>query len=197
MRLILDYVSSWRNAGFPAWAACLVCLPAVLQAFPGDGSRVYTMSFPAPMANAKVEFQVAYGGLASAWAASAATVSKADLGGWEVTVAIDPAHCVIHCTYRRTREALLLQPITSIRIHAWPGSKPTMVVIDPAGLRFPLAASHVTICPEGFGLPGKGWAARFVLPDAIGREPVPIHAGASPSGTHSPAADSPALPLRI
>jgi hypothetical protein len=191
--LILDYVASWRKPGFPVWAAWLVCLPVVLHALPGDGSRVYTVPFPASLAPAKVEFRVAYGSLPGEWAAS-----PASLGGWEVTVAFDPMHCVIHCTYRRTRDAVLLQPVTSIRIYAGPGTggEPTTVIVDPAGLRFPFATSQALICPEGFGLPGRGWAA-YVVPDREGRAPASIYAAASISATHSPAAVTPALPLRI
>ena len=207
MGLILDDVASWRKPGFPAWAAWFLCLPAALQAFPGDGSQTYAIPIPASAAPAKVEFQVTYGSLPGGWASSAASLSATSLGGWEVTVALDTAHCVIHCTYRRTREALLLKPITSIRIYAGPGSnggqgpgaggQTTTVTVDPAGLGLPSIASHVMICPEEFGLPGRGWAAAFVVPDREGRAPASIHAGAILSGTHSPAAETPVLPLRI
>ena len=179
------------------WAAWCVCLPAALEAFPGDGSRVYTVPIPASVAPAKLEFQVTYGSLPGAWATSATS-----LGGWEVTVAFDAAHCVIHCTYRRTRDALLLQPITSIRISnwgqgPWAGGQPTTVTVDPAGLRFPSIASLVVICPEEFGLPGRGWAAAVLVPDRQGRAPAASRAAASLSATHSPAALTPDLPLRI
>ena len=177
----------------PNWAAAwFVCLPALLQAFPGDGSQVYTVAVPASVAPAKVEFQVAYGSLPGGWA-----TPPASLGGWEVTVAFDTAHCVIHCTYRRTREALLLKPITSIRIYSGPGSKPTTVIVDPAGLRLPSIASQVITCPEQAGLPGRRWAARFPAPHGDGRLPASIHAAASLSATHAPAALTPALPLRV
>jgi len=202
VRRILDDVASWRKPGFPVWAAWFVCLPAALQAFPGDGSQTYTIPIPASAAPAKVEFQVTYGSLPGGWATSAASpggwaTSATSLGGWEVTVAFDPAHCAIHCTYRRTRDAVLLKPITWIRIHSAPGSKPTTAIVDPAGLRLPSIASQVMIRPEEFGLPGRGWAARFPVANREGRSPVSIHAGAGLSATHSPAAQTPALPLRM
>ena len=192
MRLILDYVASWRKPGFPVWATWFVCLPAALQAFPGDGSETYAIPIPASVAPATVEFQVTYGSLPGGWATSATSI-----GGWEVTVALDTAHCVVHCTYRRTREALLLKPITSIRIHTVPGSKPTTVTVDPAGLTLPSMASQVTISPEEFGLPVRGWAAALLVSEGEGRAPVSIRAGASIAGTRSPAAQTAALPLRI
>jgi hypothetical protein len=197
VRIILEHVASWRKPGFPVWAAWFVCLPAVLHAFPGDGSQVHTVSIPVSVAPAKVEFQVTYGSLPGGWATSATS-----LGGWEVTVAFDAAHCVIHCTYRRTRDALLLQPITSIRISnggqgPGPGGQPTTVTVDPAGLTFPSIASLAMICPEEFGLPGRRWAAAMLVPDRQGRAPASIHAADGLSATHSLAAITPALPLRI
>jgi hypothetical protein len=188
-------VASWRKPGFPVWAAWFVCLPAALQAFPGDSSQVYTIPLPASVAAAKVELQVAYGGLPAQWANGWPT-SATSLGGWKVTVSIDSTHCEIHCTYRRTRDTLLLKPITLIRIYAGPGSKPTTLIVDPAGLKLPAAASQVAICQQEFGLPGKWWAAALPAPDGSGAALASIYAHPGFSETHSPAAHTAPLPLR-
>jgi hypothetical protein len=172
------------------WAAWFVCLPAALQASSGVASQVYTIPLPASTAAARIEFQVAYGSLSGEWSHTATS-----LGGWEVTVAFDAAHCALHCTYRRTRDTLLLKPITSIRVYTGPGARPISVTVDPAGLGLPAAVRQVTIRPEAFGLPGK-WAAVWPVPDRDGRAPVPLHADPAFSATPSPAAPTAPLPLR-
>jgi hypothetical protein len=172
-------VASWRKFCFPVWAAWFVCLPSTLQAFPGDGSQVYTIALPASTAPTKIEFEVSY------------------LGGWEVTVAFDPEHCQLHCTYRKTRQEALLKPITSIRIYAGPAAKPTTLIVNPAGLGLPAAAGLTAIRAEEFGLPGRWWPVALLFPEHEARAPAAVRAGPIASTTLWSAPHSAALPLRI
>jgi hypothetical protein len=101
------------------------------------------------------EFTVPAGGL---YRAPAIT-----FGDWEVTVAVDVAHCGIYCAYRRKPEAsgrtslvdLLPPPITAIRVYKGSVAKPAIVFVDPAGLRLPAASSHLVITWETLCIPGR------------------------------------------
>jgi hypothetical protein len=145
------------------------------------------------MTAVKVEFRIGYAGLP----ASVSSSSSTSLGGWEVTVAYDPAHCVIHCLYRRTREATLLKPIISIRIDPGSGSLPRTVIVDPAGLGIPSVMSEAVRWPEKLCLPGASWTAAMPLPAAGRLVPAAIPARDGFLTTHALATKSPALPLRI
>ena len=170
-----------------------MCLPAGLQAFPSNADSTYTVTLPVAAPPAQIEFQVAYTGLPGAWTNS---VNSLALGGWEVTVAFDPAHCELHCTYRRTREGPFLQPITTIRINSSPPSNSTTIRVDPAGLGLPTAASPVSVAAEAVVLSGKGFAAPELLAGRGGPN-RPIGDTADLLETDPWAAHTLVLPLRI
>jgi hypothetical protein len=106
-------------------------------------------------------------------AGSIYTAPSISFGDWEVTVAVDVAHCGIYCAYRRKPEAsgrtslvdLLPPPVTAIRIYTGSAAKPAIVFVDPAGLGLPAAASHMIITRETLCIPGRKLVRALLAPE--------------------------------
>jgi len=131
-------------------------VPGMLHArtLPDSGSQVFHIRVAISGPPSKIEWDMAY----SSFEAGATRV-----GDWEVTVAFDAAKCEIHCTYRRAQRAfgatsladLWLPPVTTIRLYTDPESQPATVIVDPAGLRLPSAASKTLVTQEKLCVPGR------------------------------------------
>jgi len=80
-------------------------------------------------------------------------------GGWEVTVSIDPAECVVYCTYRKAGGMTLLPPVTTLRIFGDGAAAPEVVVVDPAGRELPVARAREVVALSGAAAPGRKWMA--------------------------------------
>ncbi len=155
-----------------------MCLPGLLQAQSKPaGTAVYTIHIrqAAPPSRLDVYFPIAPGGLKPA----AGAVSAASLGDWEVTVAYDAGLCEIYCEYRRKRDefgrpqlGLWMPPIAAIQVDMGSGSKPDTVMVDPAGLRFPAAASHVALTHEEIYIPGRKLVSAGLVAEFGDRAPT-------------------------
>ena len=122
---------------------------------------VYTVYVPNSGLVSILAWHVTYASTGAGFTDNA--TSPAVLGGWEVTVAFDVAHCGIYCAYRRKPDVwgrtpmldLLLPPVVAIEVYKDSVSKPAMVIVDPAGLRVPAVSNQVGMTPEKICLPGK------------------------------------------
>ena len=121
----------------------------------------YTVYVPNSGPVSRLAWHVTYASTDTGFTDNAA--SPAVLGGWEVAVAIDVAHCGIYCAYRRKPDAwgrtpmldLLLPPVTAIEVYKDSVSKPATVIVDPAGLRVPAVTKNAGVTPDKLCLPGK------------------------------------------
>jgi len=126
--------------GSIGWAALLVCLPVMLPA------QTYTIHLSDSRPPVKIETLV--------------TQASAE---WEVTASYDSALCEIHCSWRRKRDAFgrtplisLFQPtVAIIRIYTDFASLPATVIVDPAGLGSPRAASSLSSNHEAAFMPAR------------------------------------------
>jgi len=135
------------------------------------GTAVYTIHIPRAAAPSRLDvyFLIAEGG----------AVSIASVADWEVTVAYDTELCEIYCEYRRKRDEfgrpqlnLWLPPIAAIQVDMGSGSKPDTVIVDPAGLRFPTAASHIAITHEELYIPGRKLLTASLVAETGSRAPT-------------------------
>jgi hypothetical protein len=188
-------VGSRRRLGLTGLVLSFVCLPGLLHAratsgdgLPDSGNRIYTVHLSnSPVA--KIEVSVAQ--------------TSAE---WEVTAVYDSTGCVIHCSWRRKRDAFgrtpqesfLLPPIATIRIYPNLASlSPAVIVLDPAGLGLPGVARDAPFTQETVYIPAR----RLFVAVLAQRE----HSGAPNrprvhflSTTNQPEVTSAAsLPLRI
>jgi hypothetical protein len=131
-----------------------VCLPGLMRArgasgdiLPDTGSRIYTIHFSGSRPVAKIEVSLAQ--------ASAE---------WEVTAAYDATGCEIHCSWRRKPDAfgrmhvssILPLPVATLRIYTnFVALSPTVIVMDPAGLRLPGVAGDTPITEEALWIPAR------------------------------------------
>ena len=157
-----------------------MCLSGMLHA-----ESIYSIPIPASRTPAKFELYVTYSPTDAGFNRAALreftvpagglyTARAISFGDWEVTVAVDLAHCGIYCAYRRKPEAsgrtslvdLLPPPITAIRVYAGSAAKPAIVFVDPAGLRLPAATSHIVITRETFCIPGRKLFVAALAPES-------------------------------
>ena len=177
--------------------ALLLCAPGLVHAEPA----VYTVavSNAAPVSFA---WHVTYSSAAGNFTGGAAPVTS--LGGWEVTVAFDSSHCGISCSYRRKPDAfgrtpvsgVLPPPITAIQIYSNSASKPTTIIVDPAGISFPAAVNRVVASPEKLCLPGKKVFAAVSL-QVTGSSRASLVPPSFREIANSSVTWSPSVPLRI
>ena len=194
-----DHVSGRRSLVGLAWASLWLCAPGRLPAQPA----VYTVHVTHTGPLFRLSWRVGYASTDQGFQDSAAL--PASLGGWEVTVARDAAHCGISCAYRRKRDGfgrasvldLLPPPITAIRVYTDPASKPTTVIVDPAGLRLPTVTNRVLVTGDRLCLPGKGLCATSRNQPAGGHTGACSEAHLATATGRSPANSSAAAPLRI
>ena len=171
--LYFTQVESWRRLDILGLAVLFLCLPGMVDA------QVYTIHVPNPGPQSRFDFQVAYPGFNRGVSpATAVTV-----GGWEVTVDFDPARCEIHCIYRRVRDAFgrapmmgLAPPITTIRMYTGSDSRPTIAIVDPAGLGTPAAASNSVVIEEKDCIPGRKLFTIVLVPKGDGNTPATAQA---------------------
>lgn len=149
--------------------ALAVCLAGTLHA------QVYLFRFPAAKPPVRIGLAVGYSTPASS-EFSASPSSGA--GGWEVTVAFNSAHCEILCTYRRKPDShgqihfadLVLPPLSTMQVFTEGASRPTLIMVDPAGLGGPRAVRPRDSIPQMacltprklmLTLPVESWLRRF------------------------------------
>jgi hypothetical protein len=188
-------VGSSRQLGLLGAAALSLWVPGILHArtLPDSGDQVFSIRVPVSGPPSKLEWDVGYSPL---------DAGAIRAGDWEVTVEFDAAKCEIHCTYRRTRHAvgtslvdLWLPPVTAIRVYNNPESKPATMIVDPAGLRLPSAASKVFVTQEKLCVPGK----RLAVPvqQVESDDPTSAQPHSFCSTLYLATISSAALPLRI
>lgn len=167
-------------------------LPGMLQA------QVYTIHIPKTEVPSKIELSVAYpagGGSVQTGAGEMPAATR--IGDWEVTVALDADRCEISCVYRRIRDLThLLPPVAEIRLYTGSRSQPATIMVDPAGLRLPLAASRVLTAVEQPGIPARRLFAAILMRSEGDR--TPLTAAPLVTSGHKPKVTVPAaVPLRI
>ena len=211
-RPILDLVARCPELAFLGLAGLFVCLPGPAQAhdaFSDSSSHIYTLHVGNSVRPSKFQVSVTYSSSNAALGPDAPggallIAPASSVGGWEVTVGFDAAHCEIHCAYRRKRDAfgrmslagLLLPPITAIQIYEDSASKPLTVIVDPAGLRLPIATGHVVVTESQPGIPGRRLCAS-VPGRQSGCAATSPRAHFSSTDNHPETSFSAAAPLRI
>ncbi|HEY2015588.1 MAG TPA: hypothetical protein VGH38_18920 [Bryobacteraceae bacterium] len=156
-------MSGWRISGVFGLGAVLLVWPGILKA------QVYTIHIPQAAVTSRFELSVAYpvggGGVKSRMVSSVGGTATAGAGDWEVTVGLDAVRCEITCVYRRLRESTqLLPPLAEIKLDGEFRSAPATIVVDPAGLRFPTAASRAAVSEDLAFLPGQEFFVAAPVP---------------------------------
>ena len=85
--------------------------------------------------------------------------SSVAAGNWDVKVTVDPASCLVTCSYRLKRSApaahLLAPPVVVVRVYSNFVSLPDTLTVDPAGLEFPSAGARRSPSAGFLYLPGR------------------------------------------
>lgn len=166
-------------------------LPGMLQA------QVYTIHIPKTELPSRVEWSVAYAAGGNVKTGAGEMPAATRVGDWEVTVALDAGRCEISCVYRRIRDLThLLPPVTEIRLYTGSRSQPATIMVDPAGLRLPLAASRVLTVAQQPGMPARRLFAAILMRGEGDR--TPSTGALSVTSGHQPKVTvRAAVPLRI
>lgn len=132
-------------------------------------AQVFTIHVP--QTPSRIELSVGNGSVRTSAMPAATSV-----GDWEVTVAFDADRCEISCVYRRIRDVThWLPPVAVIRFYASPGSQPTNITIDPAGLTLPTATGRALVVPEQTCMPPRRLLGAVLSQG--GDEPTPSSTG--------------------
>jgi hypothetical protein len=170
-RPILDSVGGVRHLGLMAIAGVLLSLPAAAD----PATHIYATHVPAA---SRVEARVAH---------------TAD---WDVSVTFDAETCEVYCEYRPKAHGfhLFLPPVTELRIYSDGGATPLLVIVDPAGVRVPVAAAREVFAPDLLCIEGKVLAGNSLATASAGPTAPPTAPRNAATGTAGRAIG---LPLRI
>jgi hypothetical protein len=123
---------------------------------------------------------------------------------WEVTATYDSALCEIHCSWRRKRNELgrmplisLLPPNVAIRIYTDFASLPAVVIVDPAGLRLPQAASSLSPSYEAAFMPARKLLVATFARRQHTAHPAPLRSHFFSPATQAEVTPGAPAPLRI